>query len=144
MLHVFRHDQHQDRTGIEWGTGALFEGLAVPADSAAVLKRSTAPRCAARASAVRNQVELRACDLDSALPADPKPAPSGPSCSPLIFKACTRRSVPSKAASGARHRPAILMSLWLYRDARRVGSARELDRLCDSDDAYRWLCGGWV
>jgi hypothetical protein len=51
-------------------TGALFEGLCVPADSAAVLKRST-PKGAPRVqSAVRNQVELRACDLDSSLPAD--------------------------------------------------------------------------
>ena len=23
-----------------------------------------------------------------------------------------------------------------------MGSARELDRLCESSDAYRWLCGG--
>ena len=38
--------------------------------------------------------------------------------------------------------PAILMSLWLYATLDGVGSARELDRLCESDDAYRWLCGG--
>ncbi len=51
-------------------TGALFEGLVVPLDSAAVLKRST-PKGAPRVqSAVRNQVELRACDLDSALPGE--------------------------------------------------------------------------
>jgi len=34
------------------------------------------------------------------------------------------------------------MSLWLYATLDGVGSARELDRLCNSDDAYRWLCGG--
>ena len=38
--------------------------------------------------------------------------------------------------------PAILMSLWLYATLDGVGSAREIGRLCDSDDAYRWLCGG--
>jgi transposase len=38
--------------------------------------------------------------------------------------------------------PAILMSLWLYATLDGVGSARELDLLCESDDAYRWLCGG--
>ena len=38
--------------------------------------------------------------------------------------------------------PAILMSLWLYATLDGMGSARELDRLCDSDEAYRWLCGG--
>ena len=31
--------------------------------------------------------------------------------------------------------PAILMSLWLYATLDGVGSARELDRLCDSDFA---------
>jgi transposase len=38
--------------------------------------------------------------------------------------------------------PAILMSLWLYGTLEGVGSARLLDRLCTSDAAYRWLCGG--
>ena len=26
--------------------------------------------------------------------------------------------------------------------SQRVGSARELDRLCENHNAYRWLCGG--
>ena len=34
------------------------------------------------------------------------------------------------------------MSLWLYGTLEGVGSARLLDRLCKSDAAYRWLCGG--
>jgi len=38
--------------------------------------------------------------------------------------------------------PAILMSLWLYATLDGVGSARLLDRLCASEAAYRWLCGG--
>jgi transposase len=38
--------------------------------------------------------------------------------------------------------PAILMSLWLYATLDGVGSARLLDRLCGSETAYRWLCGG--
>ena len=37
---------------------------------------------------------------------------------------------------------AILMSLWLYATLDGVGSARLLDRLCKSEAAYRWLCGG--
>ena len=51
-------------------TGALFEGLIVSADSTTALKRGTPKRGACVQSAVRNQAELRACDLDSALPAD--------------------------------------------------------------------------
>lgn len=38
--------------------------------------------------------------------------------------------------------PALLLSLWLYATVDGVGSARLLDRLCESEAAYRWLCGG--
>ena len=38
--------------------------------------------------------------------------------------------------------PAVLMALWLYATVEGVGSARELDRLCGRDVAYRWLAGG--
>lgn len=38
--------------------------------------------------------------------------------------------------------PVILMALWLYATLEGVGSARQLDRLCKSEHAYRWLCGG--
>jgi transposase len=38
--------------------------------------------------------------------------------------------------------PAILMSLWLYATLEGVGSARLVARLCETDAAYRWLCGG--
>jgi transposase len=38
--------------------------------------------------------------------------------------------------------PAILVSLWLYATLEGVGSARLLDRLCQTDAAYQWLLGG--
>ncbi len=38
--------------------------------------------------------------------------------------------------------PRVLLALWLYATLEGVGSARQLDRLCQSDLAYRWLCGG--
>ena len=34
------------------------------------------------------------------------------------------------------------MTLWLYATLRGVGSARELNRLCEHHAAYRWICGG--
>jgi len=124
-------------------TGALFEGLPVPADSAAALKRST-PKGAPRVqSAVRNQVELRACDLDSALPAEHQARAVWAFVQSLDLQALYAQI---RAVEGSVGRapidPAILMSLWLYATLDGVGSARELDRLCDSCDAYRWLCGG--
>jgi len=36
----------------------------------------------------------------------------------------------------------LLVALWLYAATQGVGSARELDRLCQHHAAYRWLCGG--
>lgn len=38
--------------------------------------------------------------------------------------------------------PAVVLALWLYATLEGVGSARELERLCERDVAYRWLCGG--
>lgn len=38
--------------------------------------------------------------------------------------------------------PKILLALWLFATLEGVGSARQLDRLCERDVAYRWLCGG--
>jgi len=38
--------------------------------------------------------------------------------------------------------PAILVALWLWATIHGIGSAREVDRLCERDDVYRWLCGG--
>lgn len=38
--------------------------------------------------------------------------------------------------------PAVLLALWLYATLEGIGSARELERLCERDVAYRWLCGG--
>jgi transposase len=124
-------------------TGALFEGLCVPADSAAVLKRGT-PKGAPRVqSAVRNQVELRACDLDSSLPADHQARAVWAFVQSLDLQGLYAQI---RAVEGSVGRapidPAILMSLWLYATLDGVGSARELDRLCSSDDTYRWLCGG--
>jgi len=38
--------------------------------------------------------------------------------------------------------PKIVLALWLYATLEGVGSARQLDRLCERDVAYRWLRGG--
>jgi hypothetical protein len=49
-------------------TDALLEGLTIPADGTAALKRSPPKGVPRVQSGVRNQVELRACDLDALLP----------------------------------------------------------------------------
>lgn len=38
--------------------------------------------------------------------------------------------------------PKVLLALWLYATVEGIGSARQLARLCEEHDAYRWLRGG--
>jgi transposase len=51
-----------------------------------------------------------------------------------------------KSVEGEAGRPAIdprvLLALWLYATIEGIGSARELERLCERDLAFRWLAGG--
>jgi transposase len=49
-----------------------------------------------------------------------------------------RGESPGRAATD----PRILISLWLYAYIQGVNQGRELERLCDRHDAYRWICGG--
>lgn len=38
--------------------------------------------------------------------------------------------------------PRVLLALWLFATLDGVGSAREIDRLCERDLAYKWIAGG--
>lgn len=123
-------------------TAALFDDLPIPAEGPAA--PADAPKGSPRVqTAQRNQIELRACDLDALL------APAHAARTVWAFVqsldlaplyACIK-AVEGRAGRAAID-PAILVGLWLYATIDGVGSARELDRLCERDDAYRWLCGG--
>src|ERR1700730_7218346 len=91
----------------------------------------------------RDQIELRAMDIDSLLGED--------HAARLIWAYVEQVDLREledaiKARDGLPGHPAItprlLLALWLYATSEGVGSARALDRLCASHDAYRWLCGG--
>ncbi|MES2940017.1 MAG: IS1182 family transposase [Pseudomonadota bacterium] len=92
---------------------------------------------------VRNQVELHPLHLDALLAAD-HPARTvwafvnALDLQPLYAQI---RSVAGRAGAPAID-PAILVALWLWATVDGVGSAREVARLCERDDAYRWICGG--
>jgi transposase len=38
--------------------------------------------------------------------------------------------------------PRVLLAVWLLGTVEGIGSARQLARLCEEHDAYRWVCGG--
>jgi len=48
-----------------------------------------------------------------------------------------RGEAPGRAATD----PKLLVALWLYAVTQGVAGGRELARLCESSDPYRWLCG---
>lgn len=94
-------------------------------------------------TANRTQVELTPCDLEALLP--PGHAArlvwrfvDGLDLSALYGAIKAREGRPGRPPID----PKILVALWLYATIDGVGAARELDRLCVSHDAYRWLRGG--
>jgi len=91
----------------------------------------------------RDQIELRATDIDSLIGEDHLARQIwayvlGLDLSELENRIKARGDRPGHPATS----PRLLLALWLYATSQGVGSARALERLCNSHDAYRWLCGG--
>jgi len=91
----------------------------------------------------RKQMEFRASDLESLLPEGHRAR--------LVWAYVERQDLKRfyagiRAVEGSVGRsaiaPEILLVLWLYATIDGVGSAREIARLTEAHDAYRWLCGG--
>jgi transposase len=94
-------------------------------------------------TANRTQIELHPCDLEALLPPG--------HAARLVWRFVEGLDLSAfyatiRAREGRAGRspidPKILVALWLYATIDGVGSAREVDRLCVSHDAYRWLRGG--
>jgi transposase len=119
-----------------FGEGELPQG----AERAQPARAGGAPRVL---SPQRNQVELRPVDLQSLLTHD-HPARTVWAFVQALDLAPLYARIKSVAGRGGAPAidPAILVALWLWATIDGVGSARELDRLCERDDAYRWICGG--
>jgi transposase len=92
---------------------------------------------------VRDQVELRAVDLEALLSAAHAARVIWAYVEKLDLGALEER-VQARAHGPGQSPPSprLLLALWLYATTQGVGSARALARLCESDDAFRWLCGG--
>jgi transposase len=92
---------------------------------------------------VRNQVEFQECSLDELLPEEHEARivwayVRGLDLSELYQRIQAVVGGPGQAPAD----PQVLLALWLYATLRGVGSARELNRLCQYHAAYRWICGG--
>lgn len=107
-------------------------------------KAAAAPRGAPRLREPRrDQIALRAVDIESLVGED-HPVRliwsyvEEIDLSELENRIKARGDQPGHPATS----PRLLVALWLYATSEGVGSARALERLCESHDAYRWLCGG--
>ena len=91
----------------------------------------------------RSQLELRPIDLDGLIPAGHRARAiwqfvEGLDLSAFYAPIKARGSQPGRSPSD----PKVLLALWVYALSNGVGRARELERLCEAHDAYRWLRGG--
>ena len=113
-------------------------------ESAAVIQSSASAESAPRVLlAERNQIELRAVDLDATIALDHPARNVWAFVERLDLSALYGAigSVEGRAGRAAID-PKILLALWLYATVDGVGSAREIERLTEAHDAYRWICGG--
>lgn len=127
---------------------SLFEDL--PAPSPEQVQLAQAKKAAKSRQATprllepnRLQIEMRACDLESLLAADHRAR--------LVWGYVERQNlsklfeaVKARGSNAGRSAidPRILFALWLYATLQGVGSGREVARLSQEHDAYRWICGG--
>lgn len=120
---------------------SLFPSL--PESSAACSKTPGSTGAPRVLRAQRDQIALRAVDLEATV---------GPEHAVRNVWAFVERldlsalyaeidSVEGRVGRAAID-PKILMALWLYATVDGVGSAREIERLTETHDAYRWICGG--
>jgi transposase len=91
----------------------------------------------------RDQIELRAVDVDSLIGAEHPARVVWAYVEKLDLRALenaikAREHTPGQTPAS----PRLLLALWLHATSEGVGSARALERLCGCHDAYRWLCGG--
>lgn len=118
----------------------LFE---LPEPQAPKPEGQTSPQQARLRRPVRNQVEFVERTLDASLPDDHPARAIWAFLERLDLSAfyASIKSVQGHVGHPTTD-PQVLLALWLYATSDGIGSARQIDRLCQEHDAYRWLCGG--
>ena len=120
----------------------LFEELPGSGGETRARASGSAGRARLR-SPVRDEVTLQVCDLDALVGEDHPVRIIWAYASRVDFSAFEANVKSREGEPGMpRTSPRLLLALWLYATTRGVGSARELARSCESEAAFRWLCGG--
>lgn len=90
----------------------------------------------------RCQIEMRCESLDQRLDADHDARLVWKLVEGLDLSALYERIEAVEGSAGRNASdPRVLFALWLYAAIDGVGSARELERLCEEHRAFEWLCG---
>lgn len=91
---------------------------------------------------VRNQITFRNTCLDDLISDDHKVRFIWDYVSKLNLSEILKK-INSVEGSVGRNTidPRILLTLWVFAISEGVGSAREIDRLCNEHHAYMWICG---
>jgi transposase len=120
---------------------SLFPSL--PESSAACCQTPGSTAAPRVLTAERDQIALRAVDLESTVGPEHAVRNVWAFVERLDLSALYAEIGSVEGGSGrAAIDPKILMALWLYATVDGVGSAREIERLTETHDAYRWICGG--
>jgi transposase len=92
---------------------------------------------------VRNQLSLQPMDLE-ALVADDHPVRAIWALTERLDLSEYYDEIASRGSTAGRPAtdPRVMLALWLFANSEGVGSARLLERLCERDAPYRWICGG--
>jgi transposase len=136
-----RSDQSEVAASLFEDVAAVDERQVQEARQArAAARRQGAPRLL---QPNRRQVELRALDLESLLGEDHR---ARLVCGYVERQDLSRviEAIKARGSNAGRSAidPRILFALWLYATLEGVGSGREIARLTQEHDAYRWICGG--
>lgn len=92
---------------------------------------------------VRNQLALQPFDLE-AMVADEHPVRGIWELVERLDLSEYYDEIASRGSNAGRPAtdPKVMLALWIFANSEGVGSARLLERLCERDAPYKWICGG--
>lgn len=92
---------------------------------------------------VRNQLSLQPVDLEAMVP-DDHPVRGVWALVERLDLSEYYDEIASRGSNAGRPAtdPKVMLALWIFANSEGVGSARLLERLCERDAPYKWICGG--
>lgn len=92
---------------------------------------------------VRNQLSLQPVDLEAMVP-DDHPVRGVWALVERLDLSEYYAEIAARGSNAGRPAtdPKVMLALWIFANSEGIGSARLLERLCERDAPYKWICGG--